>query len=150
MRRHSSGVASAPSSDMLWNVSAHSPGVFNDERTISASWQLPHVRCTSALPGPSGNCACVAAIIVSHGTASATPILPILPCPSLRNAERIQRAVVRAEVHATVRDRDPREVIPLMHLVAARPQLLTGARVERVDDGARALRGANRRIELQT
>src|SRR2546423_11591751 len=86
-------------------------------------------------------------------TSSASERLRLLGFDDLgrlsRKTKGIEYAVVRAQVHASVGDRQAREVVPRLNLIAARPQFFSVACVERINRGVRALSGANRRVELQ-
>src|SRR5437763_5589581 len=116
---------------MFCSVSAHSSRVFRFARTISASWQPLHTRSTSDFPAPSGNRSCIAATTPSDHAVANTPttitlrLITVLSAASAGRAdgERIQRAVVGAQIHVAVRDGDSREMIPLVDLIAARPEL---------------------------
>src|SRR5439155_1978701 len=64
--------------------------------------------------------------------------------PLLRHPEAVERAFVGPQVDPAVHHGNTREVVPALHLFAARPELLAGERVERVDRRVGALRGADR------
>src|SRR5262245_56631877 len=134
---------------MFCKVSVHSPGVCRCASTISASWQPLHTWTSCGFPAPSGNRSWTAPARLSVHAVARTPHAAMTRrfmnrLLSSLDAEGIQRAVVGFQVDSSVGDGNAREMIPLMHLVPARPELLAGARVERVDHGARPLRGANR------